>query len=64
MAGIPLQLDRITLKVGGRSYAKDYITSTSCPRGGWRYQVTARSFYTGLGQSADSKAAGTIPCTR
>lgn len=64
VAGIPLQLSNLRLQVGGRSYAKTFITSTSCPRGGWRYQATARSFYTGLGQSADSTATGTVPCTR
>jgi hypothetical protein len=62
VAGVPLALDKITLSIGGRPYAKDYISSTGCPSGGWRYQVTA---HTATGdQTAANVGTGRIPCTR
>lgn len=62
VAGIPLALDRITLSIGGKPYAKNYISSTACPAGGWRYQVTAH-MATG-DQTADSVGTGRISCTK
>jgi hypothetical protein len=64
VAGVPLQLTRIKMRIGGKSYAKDYIASTSCPQGGWKYQVTADYLYDGLGQNADGVSTGAIPCTK
>lgn len=62
VAGIPLALDRITLSIGGKSYAKNYIASTACPSGGWRYQVTA---HTATGdQTAANVGTGRISCTK
>lgn len=62
VAGVPLQLDRITLDIGGRPYAKSYISSTACPSGGWRYEVTA---HTATGdQAAETVGTGRISCTR
>jgi hypothetical protein len=62
VAGVPLQLDRITLAIGGKSYAKGYISSTACPSGGWRYEVTA---HTATGdQTGETVGTGRISCTR
>jgi len=51
-------------KGGGKPYAKNYINSTSCPRGGWKYQVTANYVYETPGQPADNVNKGSIPCTK
>lgn len=62
VAGVPLQLDRITLAIGGKPYAKDYISSTACPSGGWKYQVTAHT--TTGDQAGETVGTGRIPCSR
>lgn len=62
VAGVPLQLDRITLDIGGRPYAKNYISSTACPSGGWRYEVTAHT--TTGGVTAAPVGTGRISCTK
>lgn len=62
VAGIPLAIDRISLNIGGKSYAKGYIASTACPDGGWKYQVVAHT--TAGGQAAENVGTGRIACTR
>jgi hypothetical protein len=62
VAGIPLALDRISLDIGGKSYAKNYIASTACPSGGWKYQVTAHT--TAGDQTAENVSSGRIACTK
>jgi hypothetical protein len=64
VAGVPLQLTNAKLKIGGKSYAKDFITSTACPSGGWKYQVTADYLYNGTGQTTDDVSTGSIPCRK
>jgi hypothetical protein len=64
VAGVPVRLTSIRFKVGGKPYAKDYIASTSCPRGGWRYQVTAHYLYDLLGRTADEVSTDSIACTK
>jgi hypothetical protein len=65
VGGVPLQLTRIKLTVGGKSYAKEFIANTSCPRGGWKYQVTAHYLYESLGgRTSDDVSTGSIPCRR
>jgi hypothetical protein len=63
VAGIPLQLTRLKMSLGGKSYAKDYVTSTSCPRGGWKYQVTAHLLFVGLSQNDQNVSTGSMACT-
>jgi hypothetical protein len=62
VGGVPLQLDRIRFTIGGRSYAKGYVASTSCPGGGWKYQVTAHTSTDG--QASQVVGSGSIPCTK
>jgi len=65
VGGVPLQLTSLKMTVGGKSYAKEFIANTSCPRGGWRYQVTAHYLYESLGgRTTDDVTTGSIPCTR
>lgn len=65
VGGVPLQLTAIKFTVGGKSYAKDFIANTSCPRGGWKYQVTAHYLYESLGgRTTDDVGTGSIKCTK
>ena len=64
VAGVPLQLTAITMKIGGKPYARKFIASTSCPAGGWKYQVTAHYLYDSLGRTADDVSTGNIACTK
>jgi hypothetical protein len=65
VGGVPLQLTSIKISVGGKSYAKDFIANTSCPRGGWKYQVTAHYLHENLGgRTSDDVSTGSIPCRK
>ncbi len=64
VAGIPLRLTKVHMQIGGKSYAKDFVASTSCPQGGWKYQVTANYVYETPGQPANNVNNGSIPCTK
>jgi hypothetical protein len=64
VAGVPIRLTSIRFKIGGKPYAKEYIASTSCPRGGWKYQVTAHYLYDLLGRTDDEVSTGSIACTK
>lgn len=44
VAGVPIALRDLSFKVGAKPYAKDYITTTSCPKSKkWGFQV--KTFY-------------------
>jgi hypothetical protein len=43
IAGIPIAVEDLKLSFGGKSYAKDYISTTGCPNGGWRWRVRVRT---------------------
>jgi hypothetical protein len=64
VAGVPVRLTAVKFKIGGKPYAKDYVTSTSCPRGGWKYQVTAHYLYDLLNQTDEEVSTGSIACTK
>jgi hypothetical protein len=64
VAGIPLRLTKIKMQIGGKSYAKDFVASTSCPQGGWKYQVTTNYLYESPDQPASDVNTGAIPCTK
>jgi len=41
VAGIPITLDNLKVTAGGKSYAKDWLATTSCPASKkWPYQST------------------------
>ncbi|NLT07689.1 MAG: hypothetical protein GXY03_15475 [Solirubrobacterales bacterium] len=63
VAGVPIQLVSARLEIGGKRYARDYIASTSCPRGGWRYRVTAYYLFATDARGEDT-VDGSIPCRR
>lgn len=62
VAGIPIQVTGLKLRVGGKSYAKGYITSTSCPKGGWKYKATVHYLFDLTGQTTEDTITGSIPC--
>jgi hypothetical protein len=64
VAGIPLRLTKIRMQIGGKSYAKDFVASTSCPEGGWKYQVTTEYLYETPDEPASTVNTGSIPCTK
>lgn len=58
VAGIPITLDSLDVTVGGKSYAKDYIATTSCPSNKkWEYQS---AFDLSTGGSIDY--TGSVAC--
>lgn len=61
VAGVPIQVSSIRMSVGGKSYAERYIASTSCPKGGWKYEATAH-FLFATGQTSSETIDGAIPC--
>lgn len=63
IAGMPIHTTRMKLTIGGKPYAKDYITTTSCPRRGWKYQATIHYLHDQTGQTDRDTVTGTIPCT-
>lgn len=64
VAGIPLQITHMKFEVGGRSYAKHFTSSTSCPRGGWTWRLVVHTLSDSAGTTGDSVLEGAIPCRR
>jgi hypothetical protein len=64
VAGVPIQVAAAKLHIGGKPYARDYITSTSCPKGGWRYRAVVYYLFDAVSQTGQDTIEGTIPCTR
>jgi hypothetical protein len=58
VAGIPITLDDLRFSFGYTKAAKNYISSTSCPKGGWAWKVRVHTRATVL--AADGRA----PCVR
>jgi hypothetical protein len=64
VAGIPIQLNNLYFSLGGRPWAEDYITTTLCPVGGWRYQANLHYLFDSLGgETSDEHETGTVSCT-
>jgi hypothetical protein len=57
VAGIPITLSDITMQFGGQSWAKDYIATTGCPKGGWEFRVRVRTDTAGV-----LETTGRAPC--
>jgi hypothetical protein len=62
VAGVPIQVTGMTFSLGGRSWAREYITSTSCPSGGWRYKAVAHYLFDLSGKTSEDTITGTVPC--
>lgn len=63
VAGVPIQVTGAELTIGGKPWARDYIVSTSCPKGGWKYRATAHYLFV-TGATGQDTIDGSIPCTR
>jgi hypothetical protein len=58
VAGIPITLNTLKVELGGKSYAKDWLATTSCPSSKkWAYSFTAKL---STGGSIDYN--GSTPC--
>lgn len=58
VAGIPITLNTLKVTLGGKSYAKDWLATTSCPSSKkWPYSFTAD-----LSTGGSIKYDGTTPC--
>jgi hypothetical protein len=62
VAGVPIQITAANLHVGGKPWARDFIVSTSCPKGGWKYRATTYYLFA-TGTTGQDVLNGTIPCT-
>ena len=62
VAGIPIQVTQLKFSVGGKPYARNFITTTSCPKGGWKQHVTAHYLYDLTGKRSTNTASGSISC--
>ncbi len=65
VAGVPITLANFKYAVGGKSYAKDLITTTGCPKSKkYPYQAEAFYRYVDLNDLTDSKIyKGTVACS-
>lgn len=63
VAGVPIQVTGMKLSLGGKPYARNFITTTSCPKGGWRYQAKAHYLYDLTGKTSTDTVNGGISCT-
>jgi hypothetical protein len=62
VAGVPIALRDFTGSIGGKSYAKDWITTTSCPKNKkWEYSLETEYLYED-GHTDKSSYVGTTPC--
>lgn len=64
VAGIPITPFGLSLTLGGKTWAKDYIATTGCPDGGWAWKLRV---HTGDGQGGAAgvlDAHGRAPCRR
>jgi hypothetical protein len=58
VAGVPITLNTLRVEVGGKSWAKDYIATTSCPSNRkWAYSATAN-----LSTGGSVSYNGSTPC--
>jgi hypothetical protein len=64
VAGVPIALRNFKYSVGGKKYAKDYITTTSCPKGNkYDFQLETEYLYPD-GSESKSATQDTVPCRR
>jgi hypothetical protein len=64
VAGVPLRLNTIRMAIGGKPYAREYVHTTSCPRGGWKYQVTVHYLFDQMGVTDEVTDTGSIACRK
>lgn len=64
VAGVPIALRDFSYSLGAKKYAKDYITTTSCPKGNkWSFQLETEYLYS-TGATSKSQTQDSVPCRR
>jgi hypothetical protein len=63
VAGVPIAVTQFKFSVGGKPYAKNYFETTSCPKGGYKFQVETRYEYVD-GTTSSSQYGDRVPCTK
>jgi hypothetical protein len=64
VAGVPIALRSISWRAGGKSWAKDWIATTSCPKGNkWGFELETFYLYED-GSTGSSKYADSVACRR
>jgi hypothetical protein len=64
VAGVPIALRSIQWTAGGKPYAKDWIATTSCPKGNrWGFELETFYLYED-GSRSSSKNSDSMRCTR
>jgi hypothetical protein len=62
VAGIPITPYGLSFALGGKTYAKDYISTTGCPDGGWAWKLRVHTGDEQGGGAGVLDAHGRIPC--
>jgi hypothetical protein len=64
VAGVPIALRNFKYAVGGKKYAKEYIATTSCPKGNkYDFQLETEYLYSD-GSRSKSATQDTVPCRK
>jgi hypothetical protein len=64
VAGVPIALRDISWRAGGKPYAKDWIATTSCPKGNkWAFELETFYEYSD-GSTGSSSYADSVACRR
>jgi hypothetical protein len=62
VAGVPIALREIRFEAGGRSWARDWLATTSCPKNRkWGFQVETSYLYNN-GSTSSSQYADSVAC--
>lgn len=65
VTGIPIALRSLNFKVGGKSYAKNFIATTGCPKSKkWDFQVETFYLYDLTGETSSSSFTDAVPCKK
>jgi hypothetical protein len=65
VAGVPIALRDITITAGGKSYAKDWLATTSCSGGKYLFQLTTGFATNDTGTTGGSATYdGSTPCSK
>jgi hypothetical protein len=65
VAGVPIALRDLTITTGGKSYAKDWLATTSCSGGKYAFQLTTSFATNDTGTTGGSATYdGSTPCSK
>jgi hypothetical protein len=64
VAGVPILVTAAEMHVGGKPYAREFVYSTSCPKGGWKYRAITYYRFDLTGETSQDSFDGSIPCRK